>query len=198
MKITDVHTHDPSRRGAIINHDFATPMQPELMYSAGVHPWDTSSPLVDGYLEETGALARSGRITAIGECGLDRLAGAPLDVQTAIFRRQAAIAEECGLPVILHVVKAFPEIIALKKELKPSVPWIVHGFRGKPQLAEELVRHGFYLSLGERYNPLSATVIPIDCLLAESDESSLPATEIAAGFPHFDPMLADRLFIKEL
>ena len=74
------------------------------------------------------------------------------------------------------------------------MPWIIHGFRGKPQLAEALIRQGFYLSLGERYNPMSAAVIPIDRLLAESDGSRLMAAEISAGFPHFDPTLADRLF----
>ena len=197
MKITDIHTHDLSRRGAIINYDFATPMQPGMIYSAGVHPWDTLSPSADRYIDETRELARSGSITAVGECGLDRLTGAPLDVQSDIFRRQAVIGEEYGLPIILHVVKAFQEITALKKELKPSVPWIIHGFRGKPQLAEELLRHGFYLSLGERYNPMTAEAIPVDRLLAESDESRLSATEIAAGFPHFDPSLADRLFLGD-
>ena len=194
MKITDIHTHDLSRHGAIINYDFATPMRPDMIYSAGVHPWDTLSPSVDKYLDVTLPLARSGLIAAVGECGLDGIAGAPLDVQDRIFRRQAAISEEFGLPVILHVVKAHQQMIALKKELKPTMPWIIHGFRGKPQLAEALIRQGFYLSLGERYNPMSAAVIPIDRLLAESDGSRLMAAEISAGFPHFDPTLADRLF----
>jgi TatD DNase family protein len=95
--------------------------------------------------------------------------------------------------MLLHVVKAYPEIIALKRELRPTMPWIIHGFRGKPQLASELLSHGFYLSVGEKYNRDAVTVIPSDRLLVESDESALHASTIAESLPQYDPLLASRL-----
>ncbi len=39
-------------------------MQPGMIYSAGVHPWDTLAPSADRYIDETRELARSGSITA--------------------------------------------------------------------------------------------------------------------------------------
>lgn len=85
--------------------------------------------------------------------------------------------------MILHVVKAFPEIMALRKSLKPTQQWIIHGFRGKPQLAESLLRAGFDISLGEHFNPASAAIIPPSRLFAETDESLLPIEEIVDRMP---------------
>jgi TatD DNase family protein len=53
------------------------------------------------------------------------------------------------------------------------MPWIIHGFRGKPQLARQLINQGFYISLGELFNPQTATIIPTNRLLFETDESTL-------------------------
>ena len=65
-------------------------------------------------------------------------------LQETVFIRQAKMADAAGKPLIVHLVKATDALLRLKKELKPRVPWIIHGFRGKAQLAEELLRHGFY------------------------------------------------------
>ena len=70
-------------------------------------------------------------------------------------------------------VKVFNEIISLKKELRPTMPWIIHGFRGKPKLTRQLLDNGFYISLGEHFNLQSVTIIPTDHLLFETDESTL-------------------------
>ena len=49
-------------------------------------------------------------------------------------------------PVVLHCVRAVPELLAAVKR-HPGTPCLFHGFRGKPELLEELRRHGFYVSL---------------------------------------------------
>ena len=129
----------------------------------------------------------------MGEVGLDKAQGTPLDIQQKELLKWIEISENRELPLILHIVRAFPEIIALKKQLSPKQPWIIHGFRGKPQLASELLRHGFYLSIGEKYNPEAVAVIPRDRLLLESDEGTgIPLIENA------DPTLADKIFLKNL
>lgn len=185
MTINDIHTHDPRRTGAIINWHEGMAFEPGKLYSAGVHPWDAADP---GRLT---SLPDSRQIVAVGEVGLDKLRGPSVEIQRAVLEEWLAIAGERHLPVILHIVKAFPEIIALKRSLRPDSPWIIHGFRGKPQLAEELLAHGFYLSLGQKYNPETLAVIPPDRLLAESDEAGS-----APSLPGLDPTLADRIFLN--
>ena len=58
------------------------------------------------------------------------------------------------------------------------MPWIIHGFRGKEILAEQLLRAGFYLSIGERFNPDAVRAIPDSRLLLETDTSSYSISQI--------------------
>lgn len=93
-----------------------------------------------------------------------------LAAQTALLRIHYELSETLRKPLILHIVKSFPEIIALRKQWKPTQPWIIHGFRGKPQLARELLAHGFHLSYGKKYNPASLAITHASRLLRETDE----------------------------
>lgn len=190
----DAHTHDTSAVDALISvaPDFI-PAEGHY-YSVGIHPWDTEGLLPADW---PAMLARRGAdsdVLAIGETGLDKLKGAPLQRQMDVLREHIAVSERVGKPLILHIVRAFPEIIRLKAEIKPVQPWIVHGFRGKPELARELVRHGFYLSMGEKFNQDSALAVPPGRLLAETDESTLTIDEIASRIPNLDSSLAFTIF----
>jgi TatD DNase family protein len=88
------------------------------------------------------------------------------------------LAEEVKKPLIIHCVKGLDEIIAMHKETVPQQAWIIHGFRGKPQQAEQLVKAGFYLSFGERFNVESLKATPLERLFVESDESNFGIYEI--------------------
>ncbi len=88
----------------------------------------------------------------IGECGLDKRSEVALEEQIDIFIRQVMFSEEVQKPLVLHVVKAWNELLAIKRDLQVSQPWIIHGFRGKPELAKQLLDKGFYLSFGAYYN----------------------------------------------
>jgi TatD DNase family protein len=167
----DVHTHVPADN-AIVN---ITPFgngDPFMAgcdyYSIGIHPWLVDR-VTDSAVERLQLLARDNRIVAIGEAGMDARRGEPLTVQQPVFELQARLADEVQKPLIIHAVATFPQIIGIKQTLRPTVPWIIHGFRGKPQLAQELVRHGFYLSLGKQYNPAVPQVINPEFLLCETD-----------------------------
>ena len=112
-------------------------------------------------------------VVAIGETGLDKGAEAPLDCQREIFRASASLAENAGVFLIIHCVKAWDELIASKKELKPRVPWIIHGFRGNATLAGQLIRQGFYLSFGEYFNPGAVREAWPGRLFAETDDREI-------------------------
>ena len=48
-------------------------------------------------------------------------------------------------------------------------PWIVHGFRGGPALARQLLDAGFDLSFGLRYNKESFDITPTERRYRETD-----------------------------
>lgn len=169
----DVHTHVPAHQ-AIVN---VTPFgngNPFMAgcdyYSIGIHPW-LADKTTEAAVARLQHLAADERVVAIGEAGLDARRGPSLDVQMPVFRMQAFLAEQVKKPLIIHMVATAQQILQLRKELKPQQPWIIHGFRGKPQQAAELVRHGLYISLGEQHNPAVISAIPADRLLHETDRT---------------------------
>ena len=159
----DIHTHRlPQVPGTAIANCYPETFSPQSggWYSVGIHPWHIGRSGgehsgVEGAvasrvcgLEE---LVRHPQVLAVGEAGLDKLADAPMDLQVEVFRCQACLAEEVGKPLVIHLVKAVDELLKVKRDLRPSNPWIIHGFRGKAALVEEYLKHGFYLSFGEKY-----------------------------------------------
>ena len=138
----------------------------------GIHPWQLTAAMPP---EETWHLleeaVRHPQVLAVGEAGVDKLAAAPLPLQESVFERQALLAEETDKPLVIHLVKAVDELLRVRKRLLPRVPWVVHGFRGKAALAQELLHHGFYLSFGEKYQEGALNAVPLSRLFLETDES---------------------------
>lgn len=144
--------------------------RPEALYSAGVHPWWTEDMArTERMLANLPQLLEHPQVVALGECGLDRLKGARMEVQEEVFRRQIGLAEALRLPVTLHIVHAFDRLLGLKKELRPTTQWTVHGFRGRPALASQLLAAGLDLSFGEKYNAASYELTPKERRWRESD-----------------------------
>ena len=149
-------------------------------FSAGVHPWQAADAGADGALALLEQWADDPRVAAIGECGLDKYAPAPLARQLEVLERQAWLAERVGKPLVVHCVGRVAELVALRRSIRPAQAWVVHGFRGKPQLAGELLGAGCALSFGERFNPASVRATPLERLFVETDESPLPIVEVYA------------------
>ncbi len=192
MKISDIHTHRSGAKDAIYNLPHPDAAIPDgTPVSVGLHPWHTDTSDSGSILDKIAIVAQNNpSVVAIGETGLDNRRGATIDRQLQLLLQHISIAEKTRKPLILHIVGAWSEIIRLKKQLRPTTPWIIHGFRGKPALAHQLLEAGFYLSIGTHYNPASAAVIPSDRLLIETDEAeTLPSPPT-----HYDPTLPLRLF----
>lgn len=163
--VSDIHTHNAEARDAVINLEPGMTPEPDKLYSAGWHPWWPSPDM-----EWVESMLAQPNVVMAGECGIDRKRGiGNVATQLEITRSHALLAEKTGKPLILHIVGAWNEIIALKRELRPRQPWIIHGFRGKPELAAQLVREGFHISLGPRHNRAVPAVVPPTLLHHETD-----------------------------
>ncbi|MDD3117641.1 MAG: TatD family hydrolase [Victivallales bacterium] len=150
----DAHSHQPSPGPEITTlwsvspHAFPAIIPPHTLIAAGVHPWDTGDvAAADAALARLETLAATNKLAAIGECGLDRLRGAPLPQQTEILRRQLILAERYHLPVVTHDVRAFPELLALRRIYRRT-PWLIHGFGGNTAIAAQLLAKDCLLSFG--------------------------------------------------
>lgn len=185
--VIDIHTHH-ANSGDIRIYAYlaggATPL-PTEDYSTGIHPWDAGkaafSTQVEALLESV-----TPRTVAIGEIGLDyAVAGGHPDraAQKGIFLAQLDVAKSLDLPVIIHCVRAYNELTTLLGG--HPTPVIIHGFTGSPQLAAQLIRHGFYLSFGETLFGSSKTrealkTAPPDRIFLETDESAKSIADIYA------------------
>ena len=174
-RYTDIHSHrraDALRGDTVVCIEPGEAMEPGGTYSVGIHPWSTASgPVAQETLEQLAAQTRDSRVVAIGECGFDRLRGGDMAEQQRLFEFQARLAAELGKPLIIHCVRAFDLLLGEAKRLKPEPgSWIVHGFRGKPELARQLLDAGLGLSLGKHYNAATAAMIPDERKYCETDE----------------------------
>jgi TatD DNase family protein len=128
--------------------------------------------------------AMADNVVAIGEAGLDALQGADMETQTKVFCRQIRLSEQIGKPLIVHLVKANDRFMQLRKQMQPKQPWIIHGFRGKPELMKQLMAipcpGPLYFSIGKNFNPQTVAAIPADRLLLETDDASTPIATILA------------------
>jgi len=147
-------------------------MTSEVFVSAGVHPWHASEwssenmPLLN-------VLLQSSQIAFIGEIGLDNSCGVPLEKQLFVFEYQLMIANSSCKSVLIHNVGHQAELLAIKKRYQRIPIWILHGFRGKAQLAEQYLRKDFYLSFGSNYHVEALRACPIDRLFIETDDSDV-------------------------
>jgi TatD DNase family protein len=143
-------------------------------YSVGIHPWHIDEGRLESDLRIIDNKLSLKECLALGECGLDKRIEVPMALQVEVFEKQIALAEQHQKPLILHLVAAFDELLAIKKRLKISVPIIIHGFSKNEQLAKQLLDNGFYLSFGKYLlrNPELREVfqsVPNDRFFLETD-----------------------------
>lgn len=136
MELIDFHTHRETAEGVVTPRSFA------------IHPWDAEKEKASG-IDEFRAKYRSRFDDAqlIGECGLDKACSVGWQRQQQLFLWHIAIAEEQQKPMVIHCVRAFNELSALRRQ-HPQGTWVVHGFTGSLQLADQLFRQGILVSFG--------------------------------------------------
>lgn len=151
-------------------------------YSVGLHPWFVDKKRLQADLKQITRWAEEKQVVAIGEAGLDRALRQALgpipeeSMQMQAFEAQIKISEATEKPMIIHCVRMASEIIAIRRRLKAKMPWIYHGFAGKPALMEQLLNEGILPSFGvavlksQPHMLQSIKQAPADAFFLESDE----------------------------
>ncbi len=186
----DIHTHHPTENPsvtAIENLHFGQIDSGRTPFlSVGLHPWFLETSALDSaklWLEQQAGLPA---VRAIGEAGLDKVCDTPWDLQEDAFRHCIEIAETVRKPLVIHCVRAYNEVIQIKKQLKPEQPWIFHGYNKHPDTARMLLKEGCFLSFGAallkpgNHSAEALQMTPDDRFFLETDDAT--ETDIVAVY----------------
>ena len=151
-KFINLHTHQFSNLSDVIEVVNQYPWEFDASipkYSIGIHPWYIDENRIESDLNIISEKLQLPECLALGECGLDKRIEITMELQTSVFKQQLQLVQQTEKPIILHCVAAYEEVIAIKKELKVENPMIIHGFSKNEQVANSLLKNGFYLSFGK-------------------------------------------------
>ena len=181
----NIHSHQIEKESTIIsiyNQKLYDIKVDSHYYSIGIHPWWINSLTIATDLKQVVTLINSPNCLAIGECGLDKIIETDFELQQALFIKQIQIAKHTNKPLLIHCVKAFDELIALKKQF-PKVVMIIHGFSKNAILGKQLQKHGFYLSYGTHLfnNDNLLQGINPKMLFLETDEDDVTIQSVYAN-----------------
>lgn len=186
---------------------------PEEWHSIGLHPWDTQRldayKLVERILPN---MLENEHCVALGEVGLDKVRGAALNTQLELLEQQLQLAVALGLPIVVHCVRAWSELVGAVRNARFQGNKAVHGFRGSLPVLQLLLQNDWYISIGPdgRGNlPECIAAIPSNRLLLESDASgmdiatiySMAAAQLNMPLPELQALVysnATRFFTREL
>jgi TatD DNase family protein len=165
------------------HEDVVPGMTPGVSYTFGIHPWHLTEQTLGKQLERVNSYAGHENVIAIGEAGFDRLKGPDLHLQRTAFEEQVAISEELSKPVFIHCVKGWDDLLQVHKRMRPAQTWIIHGFRGRKELASQLLSKGMYISfwfdfvLRHESTPLLQS-LQADRIFLETDGSGFDISSI--------------------
>ncbi len=153
---------------------------PFVYAAVGVHPSDCG-PWEDSWPDELRALAVHPKVKAIGEIGLDYYWKDNPDhgFQQKVFHAQLELAEELGLPVIVHDREAHRDCLDVVKA-HPNVTGVYHCYSGSLEDAKILVKLGWMLSFtgvvtykNARKSLEVLDWLPMDRIMVETDSPYL-------------------------
>lgn len=149
----------------------------DFIYAAvGIHP-ECADEFTLEAKEEIKEMAKSHKVKAIGEIGLDYYweENPPKEVQIKVFREQMALAEELGLPVVIHDRDAHKDTLEVLKDF-PKVKGVIHCFSGSLEFARECIKLGYLIGFtgvvtfkNAKKLVEVAKEIPLDRMLVETD-----------------------------
>ncbi len=183
MDRLDFHTHREALPGETVvcnrMFPFVFPETEEgqgggVTYSSvGLHPWYVPDDW-EAAMASVASAARRPRVVALGECGLDRVCGVPMELQMTVFEAHVRLSERLAMPVVVHCVRALDLLLEVRRRMRPVQPWVWHGFRGGVRQMEQVLRSGMQVSFGIRYAPQALAACPADAFFLETDDADAP------------------------
>lgn len=114
--------------------------------TVGIHPHNASQ-LNQNLLDKLRKLSENPKVVAIGEIGLDYYRNlSPREAQKKAFKAQLTLAEELGLPVVIHDREDHTDTLQILSKFKGKTKGVMHCFSGSREMAEQCVKLGFYIS----------------------------------------------------
>jgi TatD DNase family protein len=165
---------------------------PAVRPAYGLHPWylDRRTPGWEALLR---ARLNAEPSAIVGEIGLDHAIDSPdHPLQAEILKTQLRVAADLGRPVSLHCRKAWGSLLALLRSLPRLPPALIfHAYSGDAELIPLLVDLNGWFSFcgsltreGNRRGRASATRVPDDRVLLESDAPDLSPRQAPADRPN--------------
>jgi TatD DNase family protein len=161
---------------------------PEIYVAVGVHPhnakdWNHSTK------QELRELARSDKVVAIGEIGLDYYRDlSPRDKQGSVFQEQLDLALELELPVVIHNRNSIDDLMSyiekwtarLPTTLR-SGPGVLHANSADLENTRKVIEAGFFIGVAGPITYKKAEVLrritaelPLERVILETDAPYLP------------------------
>jgi len=154
----------------------------DFLYAAvGMHPHEAGETTL-AHMDELKRMLAHAKVKALGEIGLDyHYDFSPREVQRHWFDVQLSLAEETGMPVVIHDREAHGDCVELLRSHRGRFPGgIIHCFSGSYEMAKICVDMGFCIAFGGSLTFKNASKIveaakklPLDALLIETDSPYL-------------------------
>ena len=165
-----------------------------VYFCAGFHPSELKK-YNEGDLDEIRALCLHEKCVAVGEIGLDYHFedNPPPETQRELFHRQLLLAEELGLPVVIHSRDAAQETLEFLRERRHLLKkgGLMHCYSYSPEMTADFIELGLSFSFGGPSTFKNAKKvwecvqrIPAPLLLSETDCPYLTPVPFRGTFPN--------------
>lgn len=182
----NTHTHHLSNQSDVLElyNQFPNELNDEVnLFSIGIHPAYINTSTIEEEIEIIKQNFSNQNCLAIGEIGLDKLCETDFELQIKVFEKQLQLAEEHHFPVIIHSVRAYQEILHIRKKMKLTIPFIFHGFNKNEQLLNQIIAQNCFASFGKNllYNKNLQIIfanLSANQFFLENDASEISIQEI--------------------
>ena len=166
----------------------------DVYFTAGFHPSELHK-YKDGDLEKLRILCADEKCIAVGEIGLDyHFDDNPTpETQRDLFIRQMELADEMGLPVVLHSRDAAQETLQILTENQGLLKrgGLMHCYSYSPEMTADFLALGLYFSFGGPSTFKNAKKVqdcvrglPSNRILSETDCPYLTPVPFRGVFPN--------------
>ena len=120
-----------------------------IFANVGLHPHEASAKIHESVFGELEALAKSPKVVAIGEIGLDyHYPDFNRQAQQEAFRQMLRVARTLDMAIVIHCRDAWKDMLhILSEESHSAMRGVMHCFSGDTTIAQECIRMGFKLSI---------------------------------------------------